>query len=758
MKVKHNFFDYVKILKAFGAFTLFIIINNLSSPIAPYSLAVLSSLVATSPTPYIYCLLYPFSFFILGENGLFLSALFSAFILTVIKLLYASFKNTIRYECLLFTALSLTCYLLIGNTKTSSLLEDRIICAIITVLLTLVFYSSINAINKKGLKFKFSKEEYLAVSLFITALGLGVSNAISPLVFKGASIFLVLFCCFLYKPSFSVVFSGVLGVSFAIYYRELDYVSLFIILSLITNSFMRLSRFLAIIAVVLFDFVFAILFSYYIDNVLYNVLPTVIGAFMFGVIPKNALTKLKEQLFTFREKQMFRASINQNRIMLSNKLYELSSVFSEMEVAFSAFSSSALTEETAKQKALKELTKTVCDSCANKLRCKKDDKVISDLNKMIEIGFAKGRLSLIDMPSDTFEYCIKPNDIIFALNKMLNSYRVATVQQQNLIVGRNLISAQAKGVSEILKSLALETGQTLKYKTKTERELADFLMKKGFEIFEILIFGEEENITVSLILKDGKIDYAKLVKCVSEATRKVMSLTDKVNLYADKVHLTLKVSADYDAVFGIACDKKDGSNISGDTHSVIRINQDKFMVALSDGMGSGDNAHKISSVSLSLLESFYKAGMKSHTILSTVNKLLSINAEDSFTALDVCVIDLNILSVDFIKYGSPYGFIVNNSGVKIVEGNSLPLGILDELKPCVFNAKLNDGDIVLLITDGISDAFGSSSDVIEYLRKAPYKNPQALADDILKKAVEKNNGKKFDDMTALAVRIFKKAE
>jgi stage II sporulation protein E len=150
--------------------------------------------------------------------------------------------------------------------------------------------------------------------------------------------------------------------------------------------------------------------------------------------------------------------------------------------------------------------------------------------------------------------------------------------------------------------------------------------------------------------------------------------------------------------------------------------------------------------------------MKSHTILSTVNKLLSINAEDSFTALDVCVIDLNILSVDFIKYGSPYGFIVNNSGVKIVEGNSLPLGILDELKPCVFNAKLNDGDIVLLITDGISDAFGSSSDVIEYLRKAPYKNPQALADDILKKAVEKNNGKKFDDMTALAVRIFKKAE
>ena len=150
--------------------------------------------------------------------------------------------------------------------------------------------------------------------------------------------------------------------------------------------------------------------------------------------------------------------------------------------------------------------------------------------------------------------------------------------------------------------------------------------------------------------------------------------------------------------------------------------------------------------------------MKSQIILNTVNKLLSINAEDSFTALDVCVIDLNTLSVDFIKYGSPYGFIVNASGVKIIEGNSLPLGILDELKPCVFNSALSDGDIVLLITDGISDAFGSASDIIDFLRKAPYKNPQALVDDLLNQAIEKNNGKKFDDMTALAVRIYKNGE
>lgn len=758
MKRIKNVFDYAKIIKTLTFFAVVVLLNKLSSTTKPFSTAVLSVVVANSPSPYFYCVIYPLSFFVLGENGLIFSALFSSAVFIVIKLIYVFFKNQIKFECALFTALSLTLYILSGNANSSSIIEDRIIVSIISVALTLVFYLSFNAIVKKGFKFKFSSEEYLSLSIAITVLGLGISNVLSPLVFKGIAILSILFCSFLIKPSFSLVFSGVIGISFAVYYNSLEYVSIFIIFGLISNAFMDVSRYLSLISCLLFDLVFQMFFGYFTDNLLHAVLPTFIGSFVFGIIPKSPLFRLKNKLFAFREKQLVRASINQNRLMLSNKLYELSNVFSEMETAFSEFSNGAITEQTAKEKALKDLTKSVCCACANYARCKKDQKVISDLTKMIDIGFAKGKLSLIDMPSDTFEYCTKPNDIIFGLNKMLSSYRTATIEQQNVNNGRLLISAQAKGVSEILRSLALETGQTLKYQSKTERELADYLMKKGYVVSEILIYGEEEHLSLSMVIIEKDLDYHTLTKNVSNAVNKTMIITDKINLIGEKVYLAFKVSTVFDAVFGLASAKKDNSDISGDTHSIVKINDNKFMIALSDGMGSGESAHKISSVSLSLLESFYKAGMKSQVILNTVNKLLSINAEDSFTALDVSVIDLNTCSADFIKYGSPYGFIVNSSGVRIIEGNSLPIGILDELKPCVYNAKLSDGDIVLLITDGVSDAFGSASDVIDFLRKAPYKNPQALVDDLLTSAINKNNGKKFDDMTALAVRIYKKAE
>ena len=177
---------------------------------------------------------------------------------------------------------------------------------------------------------------------------------------------------------------------------------------------------------------------------------------------------------------------------------------------------------------------------------------------------------------------------------------------------------------------------------------------------------------------------------------------------------------------------------------------------LCDGMGSGENAEAVSSTALSLIESFYKAGMSSNLILSTVNSLLSINAEDTYTALDISVIDLDNASADFIKYGSPYGYIINNSGVKIVEGNNLPLGILDQLKPAVCTSPLEENDIILLITDGVLDAFNGSNEILEFLRKAPAKNPQTLTDDILNQAIIRSGGIKNDDMTALAIRVFKK--
>ena len=171
-------------------------------------------------------------------------------------------------------------------------------------------------------------------------------------------------------------------------------------------------------------------------------------------------------------------------------------------------------------------------------------------------------------------------------------------------------------------------------------------------------------------------------------------------------------------------------------------------------MGSGEYAESVSGATLALIESFYRAGMSGELILGTVNKVLSINTEDSFTALDIGVVDLTSLRADFIKFGAPYGFIITEDGIRIVEGNSLPLGILEDLKPEIHSTDLAPNNMLVFFSDGISDAYRSSSEMIDFLRTLPAKNPQNLADEILSHAIALENGAKKDDMTVLCVRVF----
>jgi stage II sporulation protein E len=171
-------------------------------------------------------------------------------------------------------------------------------------------------------------------------------------------------------------------------------------------------------------------------------------------------------------------------------------------------------------------------------------------------------------------------------------------------------------------------------------------------------------------------------------------------------------------------------------------------------MGSGEYARKISESTISLLESFYRAKMPSNTVLSTVNKLLTFNKEESFACVDIAVVDLDSGKADIVKIGSPSGFILSGTTLKILESATLPLGILESLHPVTASHVLEEDDVLLFLSDGITSAFGSTSDLYEILKTVPTANPQQLADGLLYRALEAYGGKAMDDMTVLAVRLF----
>ena len=179
-------------------------------------------------------------------------------------------------------------------------------------------------------------------------------------------------------------------------------------------------------------------------------------------------------------------------------------------------------------------------------------------------------------------------------------------------------------------------------------------------------------------------------------------------------------------------------------------------MALSDGMGSGEYAKKVSSTAISLIEAFYRAEMPEGTVLNTINKLLSFNRDERFTCIDIAAVNLNTGIANFVKIGSPAGIIVRENEIKVLESQSLPLGILDNLRPTVCSEQLKNGDIVVFMSDGITSAFPSQTDLYAFLQELKPLNPQSLADKILADALARASQTVTDDMTVLCTRIFEK--
>ncbi|MGN1096870.1 MAG: SpoIIE family protein phosphatase, partial [Christensenellales bacterium] len=186
---------------------------------------------------------------------------------------------------------------------------------------------------------------------------------------------------------------------------------------------------------------------------------------------------------------------------------------------------------------------------------------------------------------------------------------------------------------------------------------------------------------------------------------------------------------------------------------LVKLDCGKIMVALSDGMGQGFSAHEASSDTITLVENFYKAGLKSELILPLVNRLLTLKDADDYSTLDIGVIDLNSGFLDVIKLGSSPTFIMSNGNLVKIDSNALPIGILDRINPTTQTVKLSPYELVVMITDGIADALGEEK-LAEILCNEKSFNPQALCDRIMDAAQSQGLN---DDATAIAFRIARTA-
>jgi stage II sporulation protein E len=640
-----------------------------------------------------------------------------------------------------------------------NVLYEKTVSVIIGVIFTHICIHIAKAIFNRGLRYKLNIDELISLAVVLIALMIGLSD----ISVAGAQLVrivvpaVLLTSLYIFGSGTSVILGSVLGLGASFYAGNVSYVAAFSLFVIIASCFKDLNKYMAAASVVLIDVVSGLYFNIYGGYGAADIICVAIGALIFVLLPKSVIDKLSDLLGGIKERHISRHIINRNRISVCSRLYEMSDVFAEMERVFKSMVKGVLTPDQAKIALVKETCEKVCYDCPERVKCwrtriKETEEALMRLN---ESALDRGKATLLDLNPYITTYCKRINGIISTINELAAQYRQYVTLTKNMDTSRVLIGDQLGGVSRIMHSLGDETKRAVSFDGDTERRIMEELTYNNVSCREVIVCtGEEDALSITALIRKKDAYREDLSKIVSAAAKSRVMVADRENSSrAGWTAVYLKPTPVFDVIFGQAGAAKAGSGISGDTHSLIKISGDKFMLALCDGMGSGAAAEQMSNTAISLIENFYRAGFDNDIILSGVNKLLSISCEEVFAALDIGVIDLKKGICDFIKLGAVSGYIKTGAGVQIVSGGSLPMGVLDEIRPSITKKTLNAGDILVLVTDGICDAFGEGK-LADFIYDRQSLNPQTLAEEILGQAVLNDKGSPSDDMTVVAARVF----
>lgn len=199
---------------------------------------------------------------------------------------------------------------------------------------------------------------------------------------------------------------------------------------------------------------------------------------------------------------------------------------------------------------------------------------------------------------------------------------------------------------------------------------------------------------------------------------------------------------------------KQNSEISGDNY-YYRVSDNKFFVILCDGMGTGQRAFNESKDAINLIIKLLDANFNEEQLVNTLNSLLLLNLKDDrYVALDFSVIDFETHELRFYKAGAAQSYLISDDEIKRLQASSLPVGILESFN-CYHNKiSIKQDDLIIMITDGISDSIAEDEQksLDKYLQIVKNKDPQSIADAILAYAL-RGCDKVIDDMTVLVIKI-----
>ena len=447
----------------------------------------------------------------------------------------------------------------------------------------------------------------------------------------------------------------------------------------------------------------------------------------------------------------------------TRRLHAFATAFEKLAATFSGLSKPkhSLNKHDISQM-VDELMARACATCPRQGVCWEEDlyathqRVFALLGKCAENGHA----TVHDLEIPFRQVCPNHEQWLNELNAIFNLYKNNLRWHNRIAESRELVSQQLCGVANIIDCLAEEIDISLKFHEGLEEEMILALLKNKIDVTSVIVLENKQKryrVSVSHRACYNKQSCKQHILPTLNAVlkRRMRPETTDCDLSGDTCTARFVEDQKMRITTGVAHRAKTG-RASGDSYSHLEMKNGTCLLALSDGMGSGERARRESEATVGLLEDFIESGFDKELAVRMINSVLVLkSSEETFATLDICSVDLYTGTAEFIKIGAASTFLLRNGKVRVIRSSSLPIGMLNDVDLETTTHQLAHDDIILMLTDGIAPDETTEARLAAALQNCRYRNPQDLADFLLAEAQADADLPK-DDMTVLAARVWER--
>ena len=398
-------------------------------------------------------------------------------------------------------------------------------------------------------------------------------------------------------------------------------------------------------------------------------------------------------------------------------------------------------------------------------------------NKLLEKQFIKEK-DLIKILAKNNNYVVgfgedeeKVDRDIEKMTQAINSaYRIGKmnfVWSARLKEEKQNFESQLKGVSKAISNIAKnldEENYAQELFDDKKEQIALILKQKEILLQEISITKKDGGrFNVELYIEQNDRNDIKdiILNILNKVLEEKMCVIEEKSVKKENCTKYVFMSDDkYILDIGHSIAIKDNMPVSGDSILNTKLKDGKYLIAISDGMGSGPEARKSSQIVTSMLKRLLNSGFERNTSISLINSSLLNVSDEVFATLDIAIIDLYKGTIEFIKNGACPTYIKNSKRTQVIKSRTLPTGVVKEVSADVFDKDIEENDLIVMVSDGILDSnieYKNKELWVKYLiEDINILNPQKVADIILNESIDNNFGKVKDDMSVIVCKFIKK--